>query len=141
MILFQQHLIEIEYDIDHKLLQVRWTDPLSIVSYRQALKKIIEIISAYEVKSLLLETYNSPGSDHKNELWKNNFFLNKYRKIGLKKIARVCLDSATENLQISSWLQKEQTSDVEFRQFKYQFEAYDWLLEQDKEYLYLRYGT
>jgi len=139
MILFQQHLIEIEYDIDHKLLQVRWTDPLSTVSYRRALKKIIEIISVYEVKSLLLETYNSPGNDHKNELWKNNFFLNKYRKIGLKKIARVYLDSTTDNLQFNSWLKKEQTSDVEFRQFKYQFEAYDWLWDQDKQYL--RFGT
>jgi len=139
MILFQQHLIEIEYDYDHKLLQVRWTDPLSTVSYKQALNKIIEIISVYEVKSLLLETYNSPGNDHKNELWQNNFFLNKYQKIGLKKIARVCLDSATDNLQISNSLQKEQTPDVEFRQFKYQFEAYDWLWEQDNECL--RYGT
>jgi len=139
MILFQQHLIEIDYDIDHKLLQVRWTDPLSTVSYKRALKKVIAIISVYEVKSLLLETYNSSGNDHKNELWKNNFFLNKFRKFGLKKIAQVCLDCARDNLQISNRLPQEQTSDVEFRQFKYQFEAYDWLWEQDKQYL--RYGT
>jgi len=140
MILFQHHLIEIEYDKLHKLLQVRWTDPLSPEAYRRALKEIVEIISVFEVKSLLLETYNSPGNDQKNELWTNNFFLNKYRKIGLQKIARVCPDSGSNDSSVNPWVHEEQNTDVEFKQFKYQFEAFDWLLEQDEEYL-LRYGT
>jgi len=139
MILFQHHLVEIEYENHNKLLQVRWTDPLSSLEYRQVLKKIVEIISAYQVKSLLLETYNSPSNDQKNELWTNKVFLNKYQKVGLKKIARVSQDYASNEFRVNGWLEEEPHTGVEFRQFKYQFEAYDWLWEQDKQYL--RYGT
>jgi len=140
MILFQHHLIEIEYDNIHQLLQVRWTNPLSPEAYRRVLKKIAEIIAAYQVKSILLETFNSPGNDQKNELWTSKFFLDMYKQTGLQKIARVTLDHVSENLLINRWLSQEENAEVEFRQFKYQFEAFDWLLEQDDKYL-LRYGT
>ena len=139
MILFRHQLVEIEYDKPHKLLQVRWTDPLPAEEYQRALQKIAEIISAYQVKSLLLETYNSAGNDSKNELWTSSVFLNRYRETGLHKIARVCLDNTSDDLPINRSLHQEQSHNIEFRQFKYQFEAYDWLWEKDEQYL--RYGT
>ncbi|WP_026461477.1 hypothetical protein [Adhaeribacter aquaticus] len=136
MLLFQNSLIVLDYEPSTDILSVKWpnVERYLLPEVKMALKTVVEYITSYDVKKLLIDastTQSSPGlidSPEYKEIITN--FVISLPKTRLQKSARIiALDAEREikTQKLTSEIKSETKYQIESRDFRNKEDAITWL--------------